>query len=111
MGAHPDIRCRGAGVEMLKLRHRDIGIFQSDMKVTIEIADELFARAQDLARKEKTTLRALTEQGLRLVLEGSSRKWGQLPPLVTVGGKGLSEAFRSAPWDQLRDEVYRGHGS
>ena len=81
------------------------------MKTTIEIADDLFARAQALARKEKTTLRALTEQGLRLVLEGSSRKRGKLPPLVTVGGSGLSEEFKNAAWEQFRDEVYRGRES
>ena len=36
------------------------------MKTTIEIADDLFASTQRLARKEKTTFRALTEEGLRL---------------------------------------------
>jgi hypothetical protein len=81
------------------------------MKTTIEIADDLFKRAQALARKKKTTLRALTEQGLRLVLDGRHRSRGKLLPLVTVGGNGLSEAFKSAPWEQFRDGVYRGHGS
>ena len=37
------------------------------MKTTIEIADDLFERAQRLARKGKMTFRSLTEQGLRLV--------------------------------------------
>src|SRR5580700_11156004 len=48
------------------------------MKKTIEIADDLFERAQELARKEKTTFRSLTEQGLRLVLkekQGKPAKW------------------------------------
>ncbi len=77
------------------------------MKTTIEIADDLFARAQGLARREKTTFRALTEQGLRLVLrEKTQRKTKPLPPLVTVGGGGLTEAFEHATWDQLRDEIY-----
>ena len=45
----------------------------TSVKTTIEIADDLFERAQRLARKEGTTFRALTEQGLRLVLkEGHS---------------------------------------
>ena len=39
------------------------------MKTTIEIADDLFERAQRVARKEKTTFRSLAEQGLRLVLK------------------------------------------
>jgi hypothetical protein len=82
------------------------------MKTTIEIADDLFERAQGLARKEKTTFRALTEQGLRLVLnEKQQSKTRKLPPLVTVRGAGLTEEFKDATWEQLRDEIYRGHGA
>ncbi|HEY4983622.1 MAG TPA: DUF2191 domain-containing protein [Verrucomicrobiae bacterium] len=82
------------------------------MKTTIEIADDLFERAQGLARKEKTTFRALTEQGLRLVLkEKQQSKTRKLPPLVTVRGGGLTEEFKNATWEQLRDEIYRGHGA
>ena len=82
------------------------------MKTTIEIADDLFARAQGLARREKTTFRALTEEGLRLVLrEKTQRKPKPLPPLVTVRGGGLTEEFKNATWEQIRDEIYRGHGA
>ena len=57
------------------------------MKTTIEISDDLFARTQEVARKEKTTLRSLTERGLRLVLEekltrsSRNRQWLQTPKL------------------------------
>lgn len=81
------------------------------MKTTIAIADDLFERVQRVARREKTTFRSLTEQGLRLVLrekEGKSRK---LPPLVTVRGAGRAEEFGEASWDRIRDEIYRGHGA
>ena len=44
------------------------------MKTTIEIADDLFERAQRVARKEKTTFRSLTEQGLRIVLKRKTRQ-------------------------------------
>jgi hypothetical protein len=81
------------------------------MKTTIEIADDLFERAQRLARKEKRTFRSLTEQGLRLVLEGKQAKPKNLPPLVTVPGSGLTDEFRNASWDRIRDEVYRGRGA
>ena len=56
------------------------------MKTTIEISDDLFARTQEVARKEKTTLRSLTERGLRLVLEekltrsSRNRQWLQIWP-------------------------------
>ncbi|HEV8260148.1 MAG TPA: hypothetical protein VGQ19_05240 [Burkholderiales bacterium] len=82
------------------------------MKTTIEIADDLFERAQRLARKEKTTFRALTEQGLRLVLkekQARPAKW-KWKPLVVQGG-GLTAEFKNAGWDKIRDEIYRGRGS
>ena len=82
------------------------------MKTTIEIADDLFERAQRLARKEKTSFRSLTEQGLRLVLqEKQSKNPKTLPPLVTVRGKGLANGFKNASWEKIRDETYRGHGA
>ena len=81
------------------------------MKTTIEIADDLFDRAQKTARKEKTTFRSLTEQGLRLVLkEKQQSKPKKLPPLVTVRG-GLTDEFKNAGWDKIRDEFYRGRGA
>jgi predicted transcriptional regulator len=82
------------------------------MKTTIEIADDLFERAQRLARKEKTTFRSLAEQGLRLVLkekQGKAAKW-KWKPLVVRGG-GLTDEFKNASWDKIRDEIYRGHGA
>ena len=82
------------------------------MKTTIEIADDLFERAQGFARKEKTTFRALTEQGLRLVLKEKSAKppkW-KWKPLVVKGG-GLTDEFKDASWEKIRDEIYRGHGA
>jgi len=67
---------------------------------------------QDLARKEKTTFRALTEHGLRLVLkERQQAKVKKLPPLVTVRGVGLSNEFRGAGWKKMSDEIYRGRGA
>ena len=80
------------------------------MKTTIEIADDLFERAQRVAREEKTTLRSLTEQGLRLVLKEKQGKPTRLPPLVTVRGRGLTDEFKNAPWARFRDEIYRGRG-
>lgn len=82
------------------------------MKTTIEIADDLFERVQRVAREEKTTFRSLTEQGLRTVLkekqQGKARK---LPPLVTFRGAGLTDEFKNASWEKIRDEIYRGHGA
>ena len=82
------------------------------MKTTIEIADDLFQRVQSLARKEKTSFRALTEAGLRLILSGQQQKKPrELPPLVTCGGGGLTSEFKDGNWDRIRDEIYRGRGT
>ena len=79
------------------------------MKTTIEIADDLFERAQRAAREKKTTFRSLAEQGLRLVLEEKQRrsaKWKWKP--VTCKGKGLTDEFKNASWEKICDEIYRG---
>ncbi len=82
------------------------------MKTTIEIADDLFERAQRLARKEKTTFRSLTEEGLRMVLkekQAKPAKWKW--KLVTFRGDGLTDEFKNASWDKIRDEIYKGYGA
>ena len=82
------------------------------MKTTIEIADDLFERAQRVARNEKTTFRSLTEQGLRIVLQQKQSKpaaWKW--KLVTFKGSGLMPEFKNAPWEKIRDEIYKGHGA
>lgn len=82
------------------------------MKTTIEIADDLFERVQRVAREEKTTFRALTETGLRLVLQGKHRRRrGKLPPLVTFGKGGLTDEFKERNWEQIRNEIYKGRGA
>ncbi|HEY4272489.1 MAG TPA: hypothetical protein VGM65_10820 [Candidatus Udaeobacter sp.] len=78
------------------------------MKTTIEIADDLFERAQKLARSENTTFRSLAEQGLRLVLkqkQAKAKAWKWKP--VTKGG-GLNPEFRDWNWEKIRDLIYEG---
>lgn len=81
------------------------------MKTTIDIADDLFERAQRLARKQGTTLRALTEEGLRLVLDRKHVRPKEIPPLVVFGDGGLADEFKDGNWEKIRDEIYRGHGA
>ena len=85
--------------------------YHSVMKTTIDISDHLLNRAKELARKEKTTLKELTEEGLALVLaEHSSRTPRRIKPVV-FNGQGLSEGFRGKSWADIRDEIYQGYGA
>jgi hypothetical protein len=82
------------------------------MKATIEIADELFKHVKRVARKERTTFRSLVEQGLLLVLKDRQQNHPRkLPPLVTPRGQGLTDKFKNAGWDKIRDQIYRGRGA
>ena len=40
--------------------------------------------------------------------QGKARK---LPPLVTFRGKGMTDEFKKAGWEKIRDEIYRGQGA
>lgn len=77
------------------------------MKVTLVIADDLFNKVQEVAHNERTTVQALTEQGLRLVLKAPERRRkSTLPPLVTFRGRGMRRALRHATWEQIRTLSY-----
>jgi len=80
------------------------------MKTTIEIADDLLARAKRLGRRQGRTLRALVEDGLREVLRRRERGAPvRVKPVIFRGGA-LTKEFRDASWEKIRDEIYRGRG-
>lgn len=81
------------------------------MKTTIDISENLLNRAKELAREEKTTLKELTEEGLRLVISRRARGSARKVKPVVFQGQGLSPAFRGKSWAEIRDEVYRGYGA
>lgn len=82
------------------------------MKTSLNIADDLMARAKKHARKKKTTVRQLVEHGLRLVLKEENNADKPKANLVVFGGDGFSEQFnqKSLSWSDIRNEVYKGHG-
>ena len=79
------------------------------MKTTIEISDPLLAKAKALAAREKTTLRALIEEGLReLLLRKDTRKPYKLKDCSFDGG-GLTPEFEAkGGWSKLREAAYPG---
>jgi Bacterial antitoxin of type II TA system, VapB len=80
------------------------------MKTTLDISDPLLREARKLAARERTTLRALVEQGLRRVVAENKRKSTFRLRKVSFKGHGLRQELSDAGWDRLRDLTYEGRG-
>lgn len=78
------------------------------MKTTIELPDELFARAKRHAKKTGRPLRALVEEGLRLALEAENKPKPYVMPDMSVGRRGDPNPLENYTWEELRDEIYGG---
>jgi hypothetical protein len=81
------------------------------MKTTVEITDGLLEEARKAARRERTSVRALIEEGLRMVL--STRRQPKKFRLrkVTCNGRGLQEPLTDQSWERIRDMAYEGRGA
>jgi len=80
-------------------------------KTTVEIPDSLLKQAKRLASEERTTVRALVEEGLRCLLaEREAAKPFKLRK-VTFRGNGLQPQMAGATWQQVRDAAYQGRGA
>jgi hypothetical protein len=81
------------------------------MKTTVEIADALLQAARTTAARDRTTVRALVEQGLRRVLE---QRNGRLPfrlRKASFRGNGLQPQAGKRAWERLRELTYEGRGA
>jgi hypothetical protein len=80
------------------------------MKTTLDISDPLLREARKIATRDRTTLRALVEQGLRKII--AERKAGRHFKLriITFKGQGLVPELRDADWEKIRDLAYEGRG-
>jgi predicted transcriptional regulator len=76
------------------------------MKTTVNLPDELLRQAQELARRDDTTLKELIETGLRAVIKQRSDKSAFALADASVDGLGLQQEFRDATWDTIRDTIY-----
>jgi len=77
------------------------------MKTTIDIADDLLKRSQQLAKREGSTLRAVLEEGLRLVLKDRRTPDSRPFRFPTFGMGGLNAEFLEADWEKIRTTIYR----
>ncbi len=75
------------------------------MKTTIEIADDVLARAKRQARREGKTLREVVDEALRQRLSGSPARPAFRLKKHPFKGEGLQPG--AADWETVRDVIYR----
>jgi len=80
------------------------------MKTTLDISDPLLREARKVADRERTTLRALVEQGLRHVLTEKRRRPAFRLRKASFKGRGLQPQMKEAGWEQLRELTYGDRG-
>lgn len=78
------------------------------MKTTVDLTDSLLEEARAAAERERTTLRALIEEGLRRVLAERRRPVDFSLRRVSFGGEGLDPEIGG--WDEVRRRSYEGRG-
>lgn len=81
------------------------------MKTTLDISDPLLREARKVAARERTTLRALVEQGLRDVLVRKRERSDFRLRDASFKGHGLQGELANGDWEQVRDLAYEGRGS
>ena len=81
------------------------------MKTTVDISDELFEETKRQAEKERTTVRALIEEGLRKVLSTRGKMDTFHLKKASFKGKGLQPGVEVGRWENIRELIYEGHGA
>lgn len=76
------------------------------MKTTVDIQDELLARAKKLAARSGRPLRAVVEEGLRRVLSDKSSYPPYRLPECSVGNSSDANPLENMSWQDLRAEIY-----
>jgi len=80
------------------------------MKTTIDIHDELLARAKHHARKKGCSLRSVVEEGLRLVLSTPAARSRYRLPDLSVGDPAGPDPLETYSWQDLREMIYGNPG-
>ena len=76
------------------------------MKTTIDIHDELLARAKLHARKAGRPLRAVVEEGLRHILSAAPSAARYRLPDLSVGDPNGRDPLEAYSWQDLREMIY-----
>ncbi len=81
------------------------------MKTTVELSDALLKEAKAVASRERTTLRAIVEEGLREVLTRRKRRGVFRLRKASFRGKGIQPGLTEGSWETVRDLIYEGRGA
>ena len=76
------------------------------MKTTLDIRDELLTGARMLAERTGRPLRAVVEEGLRLVLSQQRETPAFALEDCSVGTPGEPDPLEAFSWQDLREEIY-----
>lgn len=77
------------------------------MKTTIEIADEVLARARRVAAREGKTLREIVEEALRQRVTQAAQERGFRLKKHAFGGEGRHPMVAEGDWETVRDLAYK----
>lgn len=81
------------------------------MKTTIDIQDELLARAKRVARETGRPLRAVVEEGLRAVLASPRPVAEYRLPDLRRGDADAADPLERYSWPELRELIYGDPGT
>lgn len=80
------------------------------MKTTVHIPDTLLEEARKIAARERTTIKALIEEGLRRTIDNRKQKSAFRLRKATFKGNGLHPDAAGASWGKIREMSYGGRG-
>ena len=81
------------------------------MKITVELPAALLRQAKRIALREKTTVRALIERGLRAVVTGQQPGGRFVLRRASFRGDGLVAGRSLDDWEAIRDLSYSERGA
>ena len=81
------------------------------MKTTLDIHDELLARAKRHARETGRPLRAVIKEGLRCVLSSSPPQPRHTLPDLRVSDPRAPDPLEQYSWPELRELIYVDPGT
>jgi hypothetical protein len=81
------------------------------MKTTVELPEALMRQAKRQAIRERTTVRALIERGLRAVISGRDQHRPFTLRTAAFRGDGLVAGRSLRDWETIRDLSYSERGA